>query len=202
MTQEEFTALKENIRRLRILWKEMRSRCSNPNAMDYQWYGAKGVKVCDEWSGPDGSDAFVVWSLKHGYEWHRGIERGDQMSIDRLDPDKDYCPENCRYIPLRDNCLRATRRRLSNTTTYQYAMNWNGRNLKYRSMFPDCVRKGTPNANGSVDWTKVFDNYFSTTEEFEEWLYNEGFSKVTILAIRRKLNKRCASRAKRNRAIA
>lgn len=55
----------------------MRSRCSNPNAMDYQWYGAKGVKVCDEWSGPDGSDAFVVWSLKHGYEWHKGIERGD-----------------------------------------------------------------------------------------------------------------------------
>lgn len=73
--------------RLYRIWKRIRTRCSNPNTEDYQkWYGAKGIRVCPEW---DDYIAFRNWALSNGYR--------DDLTIDRFDPEKDYCPENCRW---------------------------------------------------------------------------------------------------------
>ena len=62
-------------------------------ASDYKFYGAKGIRICKEWLYHP--DEFISWSLQNGYK--------DGLSIDRIDSSKDYCPENCRWIPTRLN---------------------------------------------------------------------------------------------------
>ena len=92
--------------RLYNIWKMMRKRCNNPNRSDYKYYGGKGVKVCGEWNSPDGYDNFRKWALKNGYK--------EFLTLDRIDPDGDYCPENCRWVTRyaqsinRTNCQKKT----------------------------------------------------------------------------------------------
>ena len=71
----------------------MKRRCYNSNSEDYYRYGARGIRICDEWI--DNPLSFEEWALNNGY--------ADNLTIDRIDEDKDYCPENCRWISNKEN---------------------------------------------------------------------------------------------------
>lgn len=88
-------------------WLHMRQRCVNPRDSAYRWYGAKGVSVCPEW---DDYATFRAGAIGAGWRDIRGVTRGDRLSIDRIDPAGDYSPENCRFIPCRENSRRALQR--------------------------------------------------------------------------------------------
>ena len=79
--------------KLYYVWKQMKKRCSNPDAKDYHRYGGRGIRVCKEWMN---SSAFCEWALASG--WRPGL------TLDRIDNDGDYSPRNCRFITHRRNC--------------------------------------------------------------------------------------------------
>lgn len=72
------------------VWQTMEQRCYNPRDRHYHWYGAKGVKVCNQWLND--STAFGNWCNTNSYE--------EGLTIDRIDSCRNYCPENCRFITM------------------------------------------------------------------------------------------------------
>lgn len=89
----------EKDKRLHNIWSCMRQRCNNPNHTAARWYHDKGIRVCPEWEHD--FFAFQSWALEHGYE--------NPLTIDRIDSDKGYSPDNCRWITRSENCAMANR---------------------------------------------------------------------------------------------
>lgn len=86
------------------VWNDMKYRCENPHAYNYNNYGGRGIKLCDEWHE---FEPFYEWSMNNGYE--KGL------SIDRIDNSGDYEPDNCRWVDMK---IQGRNRRTNVYLTY------------------------------------------------------------------------------------
>lgn len=73
--------------KLHGVWNNMKQRCVNPNHLAYKNYGGRGITVCDEWKE---FLPFYQWCITHGYQ--------EGLTLDRINNDNGYFPDNCRFV--------------------------------------------------------------------------------------------------------
>lgn len=88
--------------RLYHIYYGMRVRCYNKNDPSFIHYGQRGITICDEWMKD--ITKFIEWANKNGYK--------DGLSIDRIDPNKGYFPENCRWVNFKIQANNKTNNKL------------------------------------------------------------------------------------------
>lgn len=89
--------------RLYSVWDSMRERCNTPTDTAYANYGGRGITVCDEWSD---FTKFKEWALGAGYD--ENAPRG-QCTLDRIDVNKGYSPDNCRFVSMAEQARNKRR---------------------------------------------------------------------------------------------
>ena len=88
------------------IWRGMRDRTRHESHRQYKDYGGRGIKVCDEWNS---FETFYKWAVENGYR--------DGLTIDRIDNDGNYCPNNCKF---------ATREEQANNKRNNHILTYNG----------------------------------------------------------------------------
>lgn len=78
--------------RLHEIWHGLIQRCTNKNTVNYAYYGGRGIRICDEWRNSYLN--FRNWALSIGYN--------DSLTIDRINNDGDYSPDNCQWVDMKE----------------------------------------------------------------------------------------------------
>lgn len=95
--------------RLYRIWSAMVNRCKNENTPCYCRYGGRGISVCEEWKV---FESFAKWAFSAGYDLNSSYQ-----TIDRIDVNKGYCPDNCRWATLQEQ---------ANNTRSNHCLEFNG----------------------------------------------------------------------------
>ena len=98
--------------KIHSVWNEMKQRCNNPNAGKFPQYGGRGISVCKEWS--DNFLSFFSWATENGYK--------EGLSIDRINPDGNYEPDNCRWTTNKVQCNNKTNNRIYEIDGLSYTL--------------------------------------------------------------------------------
>ncbi len=130
-------------------WKNMRQRCLNKNNKSYENYGGRGISICDEWKND--YIKFYNWSINNGYE--------DNFTIDRINNDGNYEPNNCRWT-IKNIQARNTRAiMITNTSGYRGVTFCKRDNLFIAKINIDKKRIVLGYFKNKLDAAKAYDTY-------------------------------------------
>lgn len=120
--------------RLYSIWKTMKRRCNDRNFKDYPLYGGRGVSVCDEWKAD--FSIFKEWATDNGYD--------DSLTIDRIDVNGNYTPDNCRWANMKQqsNNRRSNIKYLYMDDFYTIGEISKMTDIKYSTLYHRLVKSG------------------------------------------------------------
>ena len=149
--------------RLYTIWGSIRGRTLNPKHKEYPNYGGRGITIYDEWK--DDFMSFYAWAILNGYEENKGL------SIDRINNDGNYEPNNCRWVSR--NIQNRNKRIPKNNTSGYKGVSYNKRANKYEAKI--CVNNKSiylgyfPTA---VEGARAYNNYI-LENNLEGFILNE-----------------------------
>ena len=117
------------------IWIEMKERCLNPSHPAYNLYGGRGISICSEWMN---FQNFYDWANNHGYS--------NDLSIDRIDVNGNYCPDNCIWVDQRTQCNnKRTNIRISNNGEDKTLAEWaRFYGIDYQKLYRNVILKKIP----------------------------------------------------------
>lgn len=120
--------------RLYQIWSDIKKRCNNPNCKCYNRYGGRGIHVCPEWENH--FENFEQWANANGYS--------DILTIDRIDNNADYTPQNCRWVNRKEQAKnRNTSIMITHNGKTQTLTDWCIElNMKYSTVYSRIYRDG------------------------------------------------------------
>ena len=119
------------------IWEGIHERCYQPGNASFSRYGARGVKVCDRWNGASGFANFIA---------DMGSAPSKKHSIDRIDVNGGYSPENCRFVTAKDQANnRTTNIMITHDGRTQTLKQWTEElGLKYHTIYERVRIRGIP----------------------------------------------------------
>lgn len=133
-------------------WALMHNRCENKDACDYEYYGGRGISVCERWTGENGFQNFID---------DMG-DRPDGFTLDRINNDLNYSPENCRWADV--TTQRFNRRLFKNNTSGVTGVSYHKGKSKWCSMIS--VNKKTIHLGTFADIEQAIDARKSAEEKY------------------------------------
>ena len=163
--------MKKERKRLRSIYNGMRLRCYNKNSVNYKYYGGKGVTICDEWLLS--FENFFDWAINNGYN--------ENLTIDRIDSEKEYSPDNCKWSTKKEQAYnRSMSVKLTLNGRTMYMTEWaeelgiDKKTLSWR------YRNGWSDEEILSNKKDIILTYNGESKNLLEWSKKTGIKKSTL----------------------
>ena len=163
--------MKKERKRLKSIYNGMRLRCYNENNVNYKYYGGKGVTICDEWLLS--FENFFDWAINNGYN--------ENLTIDRIDSEKEYSPDNCKWSTKKEQAYnRSISVKLTLNGRTMYMTEWaeelgiDKKTLSWR------YRNGWSDEEILSNKKDIILTYNGESKNLLEWSKKTGIKKSTL----------------------